>query len=110
MVVPALDPHRFLSLSLLSLLSLQISNGSFFLFLWFFSVKRSSGGFFFFGFLTATVVVVFSGAWLWLLQWRGFGGCCSGGWSVSLSSPVVCSSGVFSFDFFECLGTIIVCE
>ena len=42
--------------------------------------------FFFFGFLTTVVV--------------GGCGCCSGGgWSVSLSSPVVCSSGVSSFDF-----------
>ena len=59
-----------------------------FFFLWFLTVKRSSGGFFFFflGFLTTVVV--------------GGCGCCSGGgWSVSLSSPVVCSSGVSSFDF-----------
>jgi hypothetical protein len=83
--------RRFLSLSL-SLLSLQISIGFIFfffsfLFLWFLTVKRSSGGFFFFwGFLTTVVV--------------GGCGCCSGGgWSVSLSSPVVCSSGVSSFDF-----------
>ena len=81
MVVPAVDPPSFpfsLPLAHLSLDPVFLSVLFSFL-LWFLIVKKERW-------------------WLFLVV-DGCGCCSGGGCSVSLSSPVVCSSGVFSFDF-----------